>query len=282
MASSPFLDIWGWIKSLPSITQWNTNTKSLCLCSSRSAIPSMNLLITKIPQKNQIIIIIFSIHVDLRIPISLWSSKSFAFESKTQQNLSEIREDLFFELVNSVLRYDPCKKSSSRLSNPREEIDDIFNLAFLTLAFLVCIYEAPLDIRCGCLDALRLQLTSPRARDASMLLMRALGSNLEERWIRSLNLAITNQIVELRASNHSFKTPSPLFSYALSTTGLWMVKCYCPVIAMKLENTSSRIADERLFFSLNNQQLEAVIQLAYIVNYNKNWIDVIVGIDNIR
>ncbi|KAL0910741.1 hypothetical protein M5K25_018825 [Dendrobium thyrsiflorum] len=282
MATSHFLDIWGWINNLPSITLWTTNTKSLCICSSRSSTsPSMNLLVTKITQ-NQSICVIFSIYVDFRIPISLWSSNLLAFKSKNRQNLDEIQSDLFFDLVNSVLKYDPCKKSSPKFLELREAFDDTFNFVFITLAFLVCIYEAPQDIRGGCLDTLRLQLTTPSAREASKLLMKALGSNLEEKWMRSLNLAITNQIVELKATNHSFKTPSPLFSYALSTVGLWKVQCYCPIIAIKLENTSSRIADDRLLFSLNNQQLEAVIQLAYMVTYSKGWIDVVVSVDNIR
>ncbi|XP_020595853.1 uncharacterized protein LOC110035877 [Phalaenopsis equestris] len=283
MASSHFLDIRSWINNLPPITLWTTNTESLCICSGGSTSPSMNLLITKIP-RNQIVRVIFSIYVEFRIPISLWSSNSFDFKSDARQNLDEIGIDLFLNLVNGVLKYDACKKESSpRFSKLKEEeFANIFNLAFLTLNFLVCIYEAPQDIRRGCLDALRLQLMAPRAREASKLLMKALGSNLEEKWMRTLNLAITNQMVELRDSKHSFKTPSPLFSYALSTIGLWKVQCYCPVIAMKMENISSRVADERLSFSLNNQQLEAVIQLAYRVNYSKNWMDVLVTIDNIR
>lgn len=113
------------------------------------------------------------------------------------------------------------------------------------------------------------------------LLLRLLGSNTEEQWMRSMNLAITNWIVELQALNHTLKTPSSLYSYAVSTLGLWKVQLYCPVIAMDVEKTSNP-GDERLLFSLNFHQLEGVIQLNYQVMVREKSIDVMVNIDNIR
>ncbi|RRT50407.1 hypothetical protein B296_00007654 [Ensete ventricosum] len=109
-----------------------------------------------------------------------------------------------------------------------------------------------------------------------------LGSNLEEQWMRSLNLGMTNWMVELQSSNHSVRTISPAFSYALSASGLWKVQLYCPVIAMSLEDPSATTQDERLLFSLRYQQLEGVVQLAYKVIIKRNWIDIVVAVDNIR
>ncbi|KAG0500895.1 hypothetical protein HPP92_000967 [Vanilla planifolia] len=100
--------------------------------------------------------------------------------------------------------------------------------------------------------------------------------------MRSLNLAITNRIVELQTSKHSFNTPLPLFSYALSAVGLWKVQFYCPIMAMNKEDSSNVNKDERLLFSLNYQQLQGVIQLAYKVTHRDQWIDVVVSVDNIR
>ncbi|KAK6156078.1 hypothetical protein DH2020_010326 [Rehmannia glutinosa] len=115
--------------------------------------------------------------------------------------------------------------------------------------------------------------------------MRLLGSNTEEQWMRSMNLAITNWISELQAANVPIKTPSPLFSYSFSTFGLWKVQLYCPVIAMNVEKSSgpnNNIRDDRLLFSLNYHQLEGVIQLNYRVIVQEKWIDVMVNTDNIR
>lgn len=100
--------------------------------------------------------------------------------------------------------------------------------------------------------------------------------------MRSINLAITNWIVELQATNHPLKTPSPLFSYAISRVGLWKVQLYCPVIAMDIEKPTNPLPDERLWFSLNYHQLEGVIQLNYKVMVREKWVDVIVNVDNIR
>lgn len=100
--------------------------------------------------------------------------------------------------------------------------------------------------------------------------------------MRSINLAITNWIVELQATGHALKTPSPLFSYVISTVGMWKVQLYCPVIAMDVENPSSSSPDERLLFSLNYHQLEGVIQFNYRVTVRERWVEVMVNIDNIR
>lgn len=284
MASTYLLDAWGWINNLPPFAQWNTNTMSFCICKSKSTPASMNLSITKSTQ-SQSPYVTFSISANYQIPISLWTSNSFPLKTTTQQSLDEETMAKFFlNIINGVLNYGPCKKFSLRFPRIqiREEFRDSFNLAFLTLVFLVCIYEAPQELRTQCIDTLKHQLMSSKAREASQLLVRVLGSNIEEQWMRSLNLAITNRIVELQASNHSFRTPSTLFSYGVSASGIWKVQLYCPLIAMHLEDPSSMTQDERLLFSLRYQHLEGVIQLAYKVIYRENWIDVVVSVDNVR
>ncbi|KAF9591947.1 hypothetical protein IFM89_010305 [Coptis chinensis] len=112
--------------------------------------------------------------------------------------------------------------------------------------------------------------------------MRLLGSNIEEQWMRSLNLAITNWIVELKASKHTLRTMNELFSYAFSTVELWKVQLYCPILAMDMENSSDSSPDDRLKLSLRYHQLEGVIQFVYTVEPQDNWIDVVVKVDNIR
>lgn len=114
------------------------------------------------------------------------------------------------------------------------------------------------------------------------MLMRFVGSNTEEQWLRSINLAITNWKVELTAGNRILRGPSPLFSHGFSASGLWKVQLYCPVITMEIENSNGGSPDEHLMFSLNYHQLEGVIQLNYKVTVNEKWVDVMANIDNIR
>ncbi|XP_059669723.1 uncharacterized protein LOC132314980 [Cornus florida] len=277
MASSSFPNVWGWIQNLPPITQWRTDSMSICICS------SLKLSITKNLQSFSFC---FSIFADFNLPIPLWTSKPLKLNSTSTNLLDETTiPKLLYNLIEDVLNYCP-NKNTSLLKIPKTDsitnLKDVFNLSFLTLTFLICIYEAPADIRSECLNTLKNHLACSQSREASKLLMRLLGSNTEEQWMRSINLAITNWIVEVRASNHSLKTPSPLFSYAVSTTGLWKVQLYCPVIAMDVAKSSNPSPDERLQFALNYHQLEGVIQLNYKVIVREKWIDVMVNTDNIR
>ncbi|CAM8972859.1 unnamed protein product [Rhodiola kirilowii] len=175
---------------------------------------------------------------------------------------------------------------SSALELPKqeclEEYKAAFNLVFLSLTFLVCIYEAPADLRSQFMCALNGILSSPESREASKLLMRLLGSNLEELWVKSINLAITNWKAELEASKIENDMPPTLFSHSLSTTGLWKVQLYCPLVALEAENTCNHSPDPKLNFSLNYHQLEGVLQFNYQVAMQERWIDVKVNIDNIR
>lgn len=285
MASFCLPDVCSWISNLPPVTQWRKNSMSICLCSSNSTQPSLNLSIIRSLQ-NLNPSVSFTILADFHTPIYLWTSQSFKLNTKSQNPIDEETiSNLFQNIIDGVLGYTPNKNSSFlRLPTLRgtNSFNDMFNLAFYTLTLLICIYEAPRDLRLGCLNTLKHHLMKSQPREASKQLMRLLGSNLEEQWMRSLNLAITNWIVEFKGPNHSIKTPSPLFSYAISTVGLCKVQLYCPTIAMEVESSSSTSLDERLLLSLRYQQLEGVIQLVHKVIVRENWVDVVVNIDNIR
>ncbi|KAG9455231.1 hypothetical protein H6P81_008135 [Aristolochia fimbriata] len=285
MASSSLPDIWAWIQSLPPITDWKSNSMSITICSSLSPYSSLKLTANKNPH-NTTPNVIFFILADFHLPISLWTSNPLKLGSKSSKLADEDTVfQLFHTVIIGVLNYAPIKNTTylkPHISRASSDPQNMFNLAFYTLMLLVCIYEAPQDLRFGYLNTLKHHLTGSKSREASKLLMRVLGSNLEEQWMRSLNLAITNWTIELQASPLSLKTPSPLFSYALSTVGMWKVQLYCPIIAMDVEKTSNPCQDERLFFSLMYQQLEGVVQLGYRTIFRDNWVELVVNVDNIR
>ncbi|XP_017984485.1 PREDICTED: uncharacterized protein LOC18585782 [Theobroma cacao] len=286
MASCCNPDMFTWIQNLPPITQWKTSFMSVCICSSSSSShPSLKLSVAKNPHSSTLSI---SIVADFSVSIPLWASKPLAINPNSSKLLDEEAIScLVLNFIQDVLSYG-SNKNSFLIRFPKLEsvsgLKGIFNLSFLTLAFLICIYEAPVDLRSACLNTLKHQLACSQLREASKSLMRLLGSNLEEQWMRSINLAITNWIVELQATHRTLmKTPSPLFSYAISTFGLWKVQLYCPVIAMDIESSSNAsVDDQRLLFSLHYHQLEGVIQVNYKVIVQEKWIDVMLNIDNIR
>ncbi|KAH7510535.1 hypothetical protein FEM48_ZijujUnG0118700 [Ziziphus jujuba var. spinosa] len=286
MAFSDFPDIFSWIQNLPPLPHWKTNSISLCICSPSPSQPSLKLSIANNHQTSNPS---FSIVVDFNLPISLWTSKPLKLSSKCTKLLDqEAITNLFINFIKDVLRYGSNNNSSLSIKFPKLDsianFKDIFNTAFLTLLFLICIYEAPGDLRSECLNILKNHLANCGSRRGTKLLMKLLGSNLEEQWMRSINLAITNWIVELQSSSQGIlKAPSPLFSYAISTFGLWKVQLYCPLIAMPVENSSGpNSADDRLGFSLNYHQLEGVLQFNYRVTIRQMWVEVMVNIDNIR
>ncbi|KAK4273739.1 hypothetical protein QN277_017077 [Acacia crassicarpa] len=285
MAYCSFPDVFHWIHSLPPLSQWTSDSFSMPICSSNSSPqPSLSLTISKNPQSPNMCFANLIAHFS--IPISLWTSKPMkAIKLADDETIAK----LLVNFIEDVLLYgsDKCSPFTKFVQTDSiSKFPDIFNLAFLTLLFLVCIYEAPSDLRSGCLGTIKRHLTNCNSRQASKLLMKMLGSNLEEQWMRSLNLAITNWIAELQAAHQSygsFKTPSPLFSYAFSTFGLWKIQLYCPVISMDIENSTHNPADdERLQFSLKHHQVEGVFQLNYRVTVKEKWIDIMVNTDNIR
>ncbi|KAG5053091.1 hypothetical protein AAZX31_02G244700 [Glycine max] len=289
MAYYRFLDVFSWIQNLPPIPEWKTSSMSLSICSTNSSQPSLNLTIAK--NHHQSSRISLAIVADFNIPISLWTSKPFKPSTKTMRLTDdETLSNLLVNFIEEILHYGTNKHSIPYIKFPKldsvSNFQDIFNLAFLTLLFLVCIYEAPSDLRSGCLNTLKEQLAGCQSRQASKFLMKLLGSNLEEQWMRSVNLAITNWIVEIQQAHHTdhttIRTPSPLFSYAFSTFGLWKVQLYCPVINMDVVNANNHPADERLEFSLKYQQLEGVLQFNYKVIIRERWVEIVVNIDNIR
>ncbi|XP_021824779.1 uncharacterized protein LOC110765848 [Prunus avium] len=284
MASCGFPDIFSWIQSLPPVTQWPTTSMSISICSSSSSQPSLKLTIS---QNHQTQKLSFAIAADFNLPIFLWTSKQFKFSPQSIKLISqETVSSLLVNFIEDVLRYGSNNNNFLIKFLKLDSIanfGDVFNLSFVALLFLVCIYEAPADLRSGCLNSIKNYLANCWSRQASESLMKVLGSNLEEEWMRSLNLAITNWIVELQATQCTLvKTPSPLFSYAFSTFGLWKVQLYCPLIAMDIASSSSPSVDERLQFSLNYHQLEGVLQFNSKVIVQERWIDVMLNIDNIR
>ncbi|XP_048446662.1 uncharacterized protein LOC125480178 [Pyrus x bretschneideri] len=284
MASCGSPDIFSWIQTLPSIAQWPTPSMSISICSSSSSQPSLKLSISKNLQNPTFS---FAILADFNLPISLWTSKQFKFNPKSTNLITqEALSSLLVNFIEDVLRYGSSKNNFLIKFLKLDSIanfGDVFNLAFVTLVFLVCIYEAPAGLRSGWLNTLKNYLANCWSRQSSKTLMKLLGSNLEEEWMRSINLAITNWILELQATQGALmKTPSPLFSYGFSAFGLWKVQLYCPLIAMDVAKSSNLSVDERLQFSLNFHQLEGVLQFNYNVMVQERWIDVMLNIDNIR
>lgn len=291
MMSEKFPDVFTWIQNIPQITKWRTSSLSFCICPSTSDFPNSTLNLTA--QKNlNPTLLTFSIIVQSNnhSPLYLWTTKQ---QLNINPNSPKPFDEqtiisLLFNFVESILTYTSNSSNYSTIKIPNPDsskidyLKDMFNAVILTLSFVVCVYEAPLYLRENCLNTLKNHLVTCRLRQAGISLMKLLGSNLEEQWMRTVNLAFTNWIIEQRRSQSTKTATTPLFSYAVSAYGLWKVQLYCPVEAMEVERSSNPMADSRLLFSLKFNQLEGVMQFNHKVVVRDKWIDVIVKIDNIR
>uniref|UniRef100_A0ACD5YWV8 Uncharacterized protein n=1 Tax=Avena sativa TaxID=4498 RepID=A0ACD5YWV8_AVESA len=296
MASGFVPDIWNWIKSLPK--HWRgEESHSLQICTSPSTNQSLNLVISRQPETEaHSFILSFSICDQSRDhdhdPVPLWSSR---YSKLKPANTTDVATQFLQEIICGVLRYGPYFSSRAVIMLPNvhvsEDSSKILCMSVLTLALLVCVYEAPSTLRREFMGAITARLTCQEMRRAARELMLALGSSLEEQWMRSVNLGVTNWVMEARRSGTVSSPRFAVFSYALSASRLWKVQVYCPVVAMAMEHYYSThhqhqhqqlAKDERLLFSLNYQQLESVIQFVYRVSFRENWIDVAVNVDNIR
>ncbi|CAN8264422.1 unnamed protein product [Cochlearia groenlandica] len=291
MTSEKLPDVFTWIQNIPQITNWHTTSLSFCICPSASDFPNSTLDL--IAQRNHNPTIpTFSIIVQSNNhpPLYLWTCKQQTNINPYSPNLFDERTIIFllFDFVESILTFTSNSCSYSTIKIPNHDssmingLENIFNIVILTLSFVVCVYEAPLYLRENCINTLKNYLVTSRARQATVSLMKLLGSNLEEQWMRSVNLAITNWITERRCCQSTKTTTTPLFSYAVSAYGLWKVQLYCPIEAMEVERSSNPLSDSRLSFSLKFNQLEGVMQFNHRVVVRDNWIDVEVKIDNIR
>lgn len=282
---SSFPDVFSWIQNLPPIEKWEASSKSINLCPSSSSHPCLKLSLSNLKHTH----VSLSIIADYNLPVSLWTSKRIS-PNPTSKKLLDPADNssstMLCNLIEDVLKYCSNKAGPSYVklpkTYPQANIGEAFNFSFLSLTFVVCVYEAPADLRGACLHALKEQLACPKSRGVSKLLMRQMGTNLEERWMRSVNLAITNWMAELQAAKAAVEAPSPLFSYSFSMLGMWKVQLYCPVMAMVVDKSNGPSPDDRLAFSLNYHQLEGVIQLNYRVSVQEKWIEIKVNTDNIR
>ncbi|KFK28103.1 hypothetical protein AALP_AA8G472900 [Arabis alpina] len=287
MMSEKFPDAFTWIQNIPQITTWHTTSFPFCICPSASDFPNstLNLIAQRNPTPK---FITFSIIVQSNNhpPLYLWTCKQQLQIKPNSPNPFDEQTiiSLLFYFVESILTYTSNSSTYSTIKLPKPDLSmidglkDIFNTVILTLSFVVCVYEAPLYLREDCLNNLKNHLVTAHARQATVSLMKLLGSNLEEQWMRSVNLAITNWIIDQSTKT----TTTPLFSYAVSAYGLWKVQLYCPIEAMEVERSSNPLADSRLLFSLKFNQLEGVMQFNHRVVVRDKWIDVVVNIDNIR
>lgn len=179
-----------------------------------------------------------------------------------------------------------------------ESFSGFFNILLFTRLFWLCACDAPSDVGSLYFHSLlapNLELLS-RASHMPMVksFMTTVGVDVELSISRAVGYMLAKWLIarEMRVGLSSLlPLPSNLgLSYACEASGIWLMKGYVPIWAMKRTCSSDKsegflfvgAKESALRYSLAHQQLEAHIQLEYGVRFLDGYIQVSARVDNIR
>lgn len=182
-------------------------------------------------------------------------------------------------------------------SHSPESFSSFFNLIFLTRLFWICACDAPSDVGSFYFHSLlspNIETFACRYAPVLRNFFVAVGTDVELWFMRTFGYILAKWLV-LRDVEVGLKGVTPLpsknlgFAYAMESHGLWVLKGYAPVKSMQSQGQKCQslpwVVDAReslLKYALAHQQLEAVIQLEYTVQFHENFIQVKARVDNLR
>ncbi|CAO2840369.1 unnamed protein product [Amaranthus hypochondriacus] len=317
------MDIWSWIYNLPSSPEWSPSNSQLVYqltsndtIGTGSTVRSIELKAERSSELNTEIWITFSIFIQgfnpnesshntiwISDPCSLSSDKPFlpivlqliqeiilrapiTYHDKTRHGSHNIKVKPG-SIVGILETYSP------------ESFSGFFNILLFTRLFWLCACDAPTEVGSFYFHSLlapNLELLS-RATHVQVLkdVMEAVGIDVEMCFSRAFGYMITKWLIakEIKTIGLSSILPLPSnlgLSYASEAYGMWLLKGYVPIWAMKRTCSSDKkegflfvgAKESALRYSLAHQQLEAHIQLEYKVEFLESHIQVKAHIDNIR
>lgn len=315
------MEIWPWICELPNSDEWSTESNSpLVFPLTTSSGFKLSQLNNKTADNDQSIQLkaerSFDTNSDAWLTFSICYGEKTLWVSDTCPLQSEQPFlPLILQLLQEIISRSPtaqdsgCPRSQLQKLKPDpvswildshapESISGFFNVVLLTRLFWLCVCDAPSEVgsmyfrsllapnlegfSCNHVPVLRTFFVSAGI-DVELCFMRTFGYMLAK-WLILKELGVGLQLV----------TPLPSknlgFSYAMESHGLWIMKSYAPVSAMKVTRFSSPKSQYSAFdpkesllkYALAHQQLEAVIQLEYSVRFNDGFIQVSARVDNLR
>ncbi|PSS29300.1 Epstein-Barr nuclear antigen 2 like [Actinidia chinensis var. chinensis] len=309
------MDIWSWISELPSSDEWNELHPQLVLqLASPNSTQSIQLRAERTSSSNSDEFVTFSLyllgfHGD-KAETTLWVSDTCPLSS--DKPFLPLVLQLLQEIVSrSPTAQDSTCRPSSGLqklkpdpvlwvmdSHSPESFSGFFNLVFLTRLFWLCVFDAPSDVGYMYFYSLlapNLETFTSKLAPILRTFLVSIGVDVELCFMRTLGYILAKWLI-LREVGTGLQllTPQPAqslrFSYALESHGLWVLKGYAPVWAMKHtrhngdQNQCKIVGAQEsvLRYALAHQQLEAVVQLEYTVRFSDGFILVNARVDNIR
>ncbi|XP_031395120.1 uncharacterized protein LOC116206393 [Punica granatum] len=225
---------------------------------------------------------------------------------------------LLLQLLREIISRSPTTQEStcprSRLGDLRpepvawimdshapESLSGFFNSIFLLRLFWLCSFDAPCEAGTfyyHCLLAPNLETLACNRTPVLRKFLATIGVDAELCFTRAFSYMLAKWLILREVGGVGLKTLASLpaddrglvVSYATEAHGLWILKGYVPIQAMKVTQSSNQLKsfpiteakDSVLKYVLAHQQLEAVIQVEYSVKFFESYIQVNARVDNIR
>lgn len=317
------MEIWSWICDLLESDEWTTEPKSplffplvtssiykqpiqLYNKSTSDEIQPIQLKAERSFDSNSGAVLCFSICYGEN---TLWVSDTCPFDSK-QPFLP-----LILQLLQEIIAYAPtaqdscCPRSQLQKLKPDpvlwileshspESISGFFDVVFLMRLFWLCVCDAPPEVGSMYFHTLlapNLEGFSCSHTPVLRNFFVSVGIDVELCFMRTFGYMISKLLI-LKELGVGLQLVTPLpfrnlgFSYAAESHGLWIMKSYTPVSAMRLTSCNAKRSqflalhpqEAVLKYALAHQQLEAVMQMEYSVKFNDGFIQVSARVDNLR
>eukprot|EP01018_Ginkgo_biloba_P004793 Gb_07189 [translate_table: standard] len=242
-----FPDIWEWINGLPPPTEWKSDIMSVKLC----GCPRVSLQFSAKPitdKREQLLL--FALLADFQvIPINLWTSQPC-----NPRDSNTMFGTLLLDFINGILQYGPEPAAEANTMDAtaivrewRDKLRDMLNCAFVCMCLCVCVYEAPGEIRSGCLHVLEMQMQrvvnccDPNARPTRYELKR-----FSHEWIE-VEVQIDNvrcDIFQLASSGLMLKCGIPEEKHFPSKISVDITPPRTGILSMSLSKSSDNPAHE--------------------------------------
>ncbi|XP_059647851.1 uncharacterized protein LOC132294126 [Cornus florida] len=312
------MDMWSWICELSNSDEWaESNSPLIFQLASFKATQSIQLRAERTTEPNSDdALVTFSVcsqgFDSSDTEMTLWVSDTCPLSS------SKPFLPLILQLLQEIISRSPTAQDStcpsSQLqklkpdpvawildSHSPESFSLFFNLIFLTRLFWLCVCDSPSEVGSLYFHSLltpNVEIFTCKYAPAQTVLRTffiSVGVDVELCFMRTVGYMLAKWLIlrEIGIGLHSL-TPLPShslgFSYAMESHGLWVMKGYAPVWAMKRTLFNGKkyrfpvieAKESVLRYTLAHQQLEVVIQLEYTVGFFDGWIHVNARVDNLR
>ncbi|KAJ4837468.1 hypothetical protein Tsubulata_013179 [Turnera subulata] len=308
------MDIWSWICELPNSEVWADSDSppvfelASCKSSGDGSTRSIQLKAERTAGSNSDELVTFTVSLQGFHPSS--AGKTLWVSDTCHLNSENPFLPLLVQLLQDIITRSPtaqdstCPRSQLQKLKPEpvawimethspESFSGFFTLVFLTRLFWLCSFDAPSEVGSMYFESLlgpNLEELAYKHWPVLRAFLITVGVDTELCFMRTVGYMLSKWLI-LREIGMGLRTLAPWpghhagFSYATEAHGLWLLKGYAPILAMKpTSGVGNKFVPQDLVlkYALAHQQLEATVQMEYTVQFLDGFIQVRAHVNNIR